>query len=75
MNPPTPENVNVVLRGWIQPCEEPIKVVACKQELEALGVRVGPWDLNKEEFFNCAVPLSALAKLDPLWGRYIWGLQ
>lgn len=63
------------LRGWIQPCDPETSESAARVELETLGVDVGPWHEKIEEFQNCIVSREAMDKLDPLWGRYIWGLQ
>lgn len=80
MTPPaTPINLmlddHVEFVGWITPCEDPIDVNACRAELEALGINVGEWYEPEREFQRCVVSLEALEKLDPLWGRYIWGLE
>lgn len=65
----------VVLRGWIQPCGDTSDVGNYRRVLESIGVQVGPWDMMAREFQECAVPLSAMEGLDPLWGQYIWGLS
>jgi hypothetical protein len=36
---------------------------------------VGAWDMFEREFKNCNVTSEAFDKLDPFWGRYIWGLE
>jgi len=63
-----------VLHGWIKPLEWYMDVSAHRRALEAIGVQVGVWDMMQSEFQECVVPSSAIEKLDPLWGQYIWGL-
>lgn len=64
-----------VLKGWIKPVSGGTDVTIYRRELESLGVEVGTWDLIESEFQECKVSLTALEKLDPLWGnKYIWGL-
>lgn len=70
-----PTEPEVKLRGWIQPCGGQVDVATLRSELESVGVRVGVWDMFASEFQECEVSLSAMDKLDPLWGRYIWGLS
>lgn len=65
----------VTLRGWIRPCSDVSDVSNHRRALEAIGVQVGPWDMMVREFQECAVSLAALEQLDPMWGRYIWGLS
>lgn len=66
----------IVLRGWIRPCEgQPTDPAVIRTELSALGVEVGTWDLFQSEFQDCKVSIAALNRLDPLWGKYIWGLS
>jgi hypothetical protein len=64
-----------VLRGWIQPCGNSSDVSNYRRVLEAAGVQVGPWDMMTRQFDECFVSMSALERLDPLWGQYIWGLS
>lgn len=70
-----------VLCGWIKPCASAFvraseyDVAPLREELIALGVKVGTWDLFQSEFQDCEVSETALEKLDPLWGKYIWGLS
>jgi hypothetical protein len=52
-----------------------VDVAICRRELELLGVKVGVWDMFKSEFEDCSVSAFALADLDSLWSKYIWGLQ
>jgi hypothetical protein len=64
-----------VPRGWIQPCGNSSEVANYRRVLEGLGIQVGPWDMVRRQFDECAVSIPALEKLDPLWGQYIWGLS
>lgn len=66
---------DVELHGWIQPCDPDLNINTAEKELQTLGVDVGPWNTIEKEFQHCVVSLAVLAKLDPLWGRYIWGLS
>lgn len=76
MSNPTPETIKqIVLSGWIRPCGGWVDVNTCRDQLVSFGVEVGPWDMFAREFQECKVSLSALKKLDPLWGKYIWGLS
>lgn len=59
--------------GWIKPATREFDVNTCRQELTALGVVVGPWDMFAAEFVDCKVSEQAFDKLDDLWGKYIWG--
>lgn len=63
------------LTGWIQPCDPESTEQSAREELTALGINVGEWDDLIKEFKRCAVTGVAMEKLDPLWGRYIWGLS
>lgn len=66
----------IVLSGWIRPCgQEAVDVDSARKELEACGVEVGGWNAPEREFHRCRVSMMALDKLDPLWGKYIWGLS
>jgi hypothetical protein len=65
----------IILHGWIQPCSKTSDVSNYRRVLEDVGVRVGPWDMFKQEFQDCAVTMSDFEQLEPLWGQYIWGLQ
>jgi hypothetical protein len=65
----------IVLRGWIQPCENTSNVANYRRVLEEAGVRVGPWNESGWMFQDCVVPASAFERLNPLWGQYIWGLS
>lgn len=67
--------VDYELCGWIQPCDPDATEEEARQELEDLRINVGEWDSVIKEFKNCIVSREALGALDPLWGRYIWGLQ
>lgn len=60
------------LCGWIQPVGTTED--EARKELESLGVQVGEWDCRIKEFRKCIVPVEVMTKLDPYWGRYIWGL-
>ena len=45
-----------------------------KEHLESLGVIVGEYNSNAEEFEGCIISDEALKKLDKYWfKRYIWG--
>lgn len=43
--------------------------------LESLGVKVGPWIESDQTFDDCEVSAESFNKLDPHWGRFIWGLE
>ncbi len=58
-----------MLKGWIIARKE------AGPELEALGVRLGPYDEGEGSFESCEVSAEAFEKLNPLWGRFYWGLQ
>lgn len=78
MNNPTAKSIadTLVLAGWIKPCNrEVVSIDRHRQNLEALGVEVGAWDMFDAEFVGCRVSNSALVKLEDLWGEYIWGLE
>ena len=55
------------LKGWI----------ACSTDdrnfLENLGIKLGEY--GEGEFVNCVVSKKSLKKLQPYWGRFIWGLS
>ena len=59
----------IVLRGWI------VALQSDRPELESLGIILGSFDSQVEEYQDCVVSEEAFKKLDPLWGKYIWGLQ
>ena len=47
-----------------------------KEHLESLGIIVGEYNNNEQEFSNCIISDEAIKKLDPYWfGRYIWGVM
>jgi len=55
-----------MLKGWI----------ACNKDdknlLEELGIILGEY--GEGEYINCIVSKKALKKLQPYWGRFVWGL-
>ncbi|MFD0587745.1 hypothetical protein ACFQZE_07000 [Paenibacillus sp. GCM10027627] len=40
-----------------------------------MGIVVGIWDEQQEEFTNCIVSSEAMGKLDPYWSYYYWWLH
>lgn len=40
---------------------------------EVVGVDIGPYDFKNREFSPCSINEKAFNKLDPLWGRFVWG--
>lgn len=65
-----------ILEGEIFPGAKLSKkaMTAAKRKLEALGVRVGKYNEQKDGW-TCRVPSLAMEALDPLWGEYIWSLD
>lgn len=61
------------LVGWIKLCDGDPE--GARAELTALGIWVGAFDPKEKEYSVCRVPVSAMAQLDGLWGKYIWGLK
>lgn len=59
-----------VYRGWIE-----AKGPEEYDFLKSLGVKVGTWITSDKCFDDCEVSSDVLAKLDPHWGRFIWGLE
>jgi len=57
------------LKGWI------IASYEDKEFLEELGIKLGRYNREGKSFEDCVVPLQALEKLDPYWGRFYWGLE
>lgn len=53
-------------RGWIVAFEKD------RAELEAMGIKLGAF--TNAAFEYCAVSDEAFEKLEPLWGRFYWGL-
>ncbi len=43
--------------------------------LRALRIILGPYDPIEGQFVDCHVSPEALARLDPYWGIYVWGLK
>jgi hypothetical protein len=44
-----------------------------KELLEHLGVKIGRWDDEENEFRDCEIP--NLDQIDRYWGRFVWGPQ
>lgn len=68
------ESADPTLRGWIAPCGFYGSIEA-RQELESLGVKVGDYNATKNEYVDCEVSQAVMDCLDPLWGKYVWGLN
>jgi hypothetical protein len=62
---------DVIYRGWIvsYPDGEDLEI------LQRLGVKLGEYDATQGSFEDCEVTEQVLDKLDPYWGRFMWGLQ
>lgn len=58
-----------IYRGWIHGRHEDAEV------LEALGVKLGPWNEDLQAWTNCDVTPAVLDRLDKRWGRFLWGLN
>lgn len=68
----------MLYNGWIEAVDVQTGASAIEEErafLESLGIRLGPWIASDGCFDDCDVPLSSLARLKPLEGRFIWGLD
>lgn len=63
------------LLGWIQSCKSELSAEDAQRELESLGIDIGNYNSEKGEFQNCVVSADAFNRLEPLWGKYIWGLE
>lgn len=48
------------------------ETLEARTELESIGVVLGAHD-GCGSFDDCIVSDEAFEKLDPLWGKYIWG--
>lgn len=75
-----PGVVMVVLRGWIQHNDREDTRESATDLLRDLGITLGPYFPHPTyagfgQFDNCVVPDEALEKLNPYWGRFVWGLE
>jgi hypothetical protein len=62
-----------IYRGWIKSCSTD-KLPKDRTELILIGVKIIGYDATSEEF-TVEVSEDVMLKLDPLWGRFIWGLE
>lgn len=55
--------------GWIMARE------GLRKELEAMGVKVGPWDSKLEIFRQCRLSSDAFVRLAKHKGKFLWKLS
>jgi len=55
--------------GWIMARED------CKKELEAMGIKLGPYDQKLEIFGRCELTAEAFVRLMAFRGRFLWKLS
>lgn len=58
-----------MLKGYIAANEDD------REELESLGVILGKFREDEQDFSDCIVDEKAFTLLEPLWGRYYWSLD
>jgi len=46
-----------------------------KNLLEEMGIIVGEYNIEKDQFDNCVVDIPALHKLDKTFGTFVWNLD
>lgn len=72
--------MSTVWRGWIKHTADDTRETAA-DFLKGLGITVGgeyiPWERphGHGDFDDCIVPEEALIRLQPHWGRFVWGLE